>query len=58
MPSSHSDRPDTTELCSDCPPTDYPTNKTRCRDCPRSVRFRRYGTNDVTDEEMADALGH
>jgi hypothetical protein len=23
------------ELCSDCPPVGYPTDKTRCRDCPR-----------------------
>lgn len=24
-----------TELCSDCPPADYPTDKTRCLPCPR-----------------------
>lgn len=24
-----------TELCSDCPPWGYPTEKTRCRTCPR-----------------------
>ena len=23
------------KLCSDCPPADYPTDKTRCDDCPR-----------------------
>ena len=22
-------------LCSDCPPVGYPTDKTRCSDCPR-----------------------
>lgn len=26
------------DLCSDCPPANYPTDKTRCSDCPRSVR--------------------
>lgn len=23
------------KLCGDCPPWGYPTNKTRCKDCPR-----------------------
>lgn len=23
------------ERCSDCPPADYPTDETRCRECPR-----------------------
>lgn len=23
------------ELCSDCPPAGYPTDKTRCDECPR-----------------------
>jgi hypothetical protein len=23
------------KLCSDCPPPDYPTDKTRCLPCPR-----------------------
>ena len=23
------------ELCEDCPPSDYPTDKTRCSECPR-----------------------
>lgn len=23
------------ELCADCPPTGYPTDKTRCAPCPR-----------------------
>jgi hypothetical protein len=22
-------------ICSDCPPQDYPTDKTRCEECPR-----------------------
>lgn len=26
------------ELCSDCLPSDYPTEKTRCRSCPRRHR--------------------
>lgn len=25
------------ELCSDCPPRDYPTDKTRCAECPRRI---------------------
>lgn len=25
-------------LCSDCPPPDYPTQKTRCANCPRRPR--------------------
>lgn len=32
------DEPDaasTGELCSDCPPVNYPTDKTRCAPCPR-----------------------
>ena len=24
-----------TELCDDCPPIGYPTNKARCLECPR-----------------------
>lgn len=24
-----------TERCSDCPPEGYPTDKTRCSECPR-----------------------
>ena len=24
-------------ICSDCPPVDYPTDKTRCAPCPRRV---------------------
>lgn len=27
-------------LCSDCPPVDYPTDKTRCADCPRHTHAR------------------
>lgn len=27
-------------LCSDCPPVDYPTDKTRCEPCPRAARNR------------------
>lgn len=23
------------DMCEDCPPSDYPTQKTRCADCPR-----------------------
>lgn len=26
---------DESELCSDCPPNGYPTDKTRCKSCPR-----------------------
>ena len=26
------------KLCEDCPPIGYPTDKTRCRDCPRKER--------------------
>ncbi|MBK8742695.1 MAG: DnaB-like helicase C-terminal domain-containing protein [Betaproteobacteria bacterium] len=29
------DPPEEMELCSDCPPVGYPTDKTRCDDCPR-----------------------
>ena len=25
------------EICSDCPPLDYPTDKTRCAECPRGA---------------------
>lgn len=24
-------------ICSDCPPVGYPTDKTRCADCPRAA---------------------
>ena len=27
----------TTDLCSDCPPIGYPTDNTRCSECPRRV---------------------
>lgn len=27
------------KLCEDCPPSDYPTNKTRCNPCPRRDDF-------------------
>lgn len=26
-------------LCDDCPPVDYPTDKTRCRNCPRRACY-------------------
>ena len=29
--------PASEELCSDCPPVDYPTDETRCAPCPRRV---------------------
>lgn len=29
------DRAENPRLCSDCPPAGYPTDKTRCHDCPR-----------------------
>ena len=28
----------TKKLCSDCPPSDYPTDKTRCWSCPRRAK--------------------
>jgi translation initiation factor 2 gamma subunit (eIF-2gamma) len=28
------------ERCSDCPPDGYPTDKTRCGDCPRRKPVR------------------
>jgi len=31
------------DLCADCPPVGYPTDKTRCSPCPRR-------TNPMTDE--------
>jgi len=31
------------DLCADCPPVGYPTDKTRCRPCPRR-------TNPMTDD--------
>jgi hypothetical protein len=31
------------QLCEDCPPADYPTDKTRCTPCPRRKQALRPG---------------
>ena len=40
------------DLCSDCPPPSYPTNETRCAECPR----RKESNPDMTCGELIDAL--
>lgn len=36
-------------ICSDCPPLGYPTDKTRCNDCPRR--------NSTQGESMTTTIG-
>lgn len=38
------------KLCEDCPPADYPTDKTRCDPCPR--RFLTLEEQSVMDRAL------
>lgn len=49
-PRSRAGRPLTEALCSDCPPIGYPTDRTRCAECPR-----RMPTNDEMAAELETA---
>ena len=55
----------TDNLCSDCPPVGYPSEKTRCHPCPRratkwKIRIAGYGTFDFegTETEAEDMRKH
>ena len=48
-------------LCGDCPPVGYPTDETRCDECPRITRLREAGVRNekfvrVLDEDFADEI--
>ena len=48
-------------LCSDCPPIGYPTNKTRCLECPRTAgrphQIEAQGSEGIEDNhEVANSL--
>lgn len=47
------------ELCDDCPPVSYPTDKTRCLPCPRREHALRQHMIDegVSERSIEDLVG-
>ena len=46
----------TTALCGDCPPVGYPTDKTRCAECPRRAELMSVATTPTPAPTSREAV--
>ncbi len=48
-------KPEGSSICSDCPPKNYPTNKTRCMECPYGVARAGVPEGDAGESAASDS---